>query len=149
MSETITVRFKLASIEDERCSLSPDELDFSNLAANTLKFQYKTETIIQMSLNTILVKADIRYLHEKRELLSASAVFNYSVTGLGQAIIVDLENQCISVKADIFPSLLEVSYNSLRGIVYNKTAGTPLARYPMPVVDTKELVAKNGITVEE
>ena len=149
MSETITVRFKLASIEDERCCISTDKSDFSNLSVDTLKFQYKTETIIQMSRNTILVRADIKYSHEKRELLSASAVFNYSVTGLGQAIIVDLENQCISVKADIFPSLLEVSYNSLRGMVYNQTAGTSLAQYPMPIVDTKELVAKNGITVEE
>lgn len=149
MSETITVRFKLASIEDEQCCISTDKSDFSNLSVDTLKFKYKTETIIQMSGNTILVRADIKYSHEKRELLSAGAVFKYTVAGLGQAIIVDMENLCISVKADIFPSLLETSYNSLRGIVYNKTAGTPLARYPIPVVDTKELVAKNGITVEE
>jgi hypothetical protein len=53
----------------------------------------------------------------------------------------------INVKADIFPSLLGTAYNSLRGIIYVRTIGTPIAKYPIPMIEVKTLVEKNGISV--
>lgn len=149
MEEKVNVKFRLVSIDNERYAPNFEGVDFSSIPEEKLKFQYKIDTVIQMSKDTILVIPCIRYSYEGNELLVANAVFTYSVLNLDSAIAVDKENQKINVKADIFPSLVGAAYNTLRGIVYSRTSGTPLAKYPLPMIEVKTLVEKNGISVEE
>lgn len=149
MEEKVNVKFRLVSIDNERYAPNFEGVDFSSIPEEKLKFQYKIDTVIQMSKDTILVIPSIRYSYEGNELLVANAVFTYSVLNLDSAIAVDKENQRINVKADIFPSLVGAAYSTLRGIVYARTSGTPLAKYPLPMIEVKTLVEKNGISVEE
>ena len=149
MEEKVNVKFRLVSIDNEHYMPNFEGVDFDSISEEKLKFQYKIDTVIQMSKDTILVIPSIRYSFEGRELLVANAVFTYSVLNLDSAIAVDKENQRINVKADIFPSLVGAAYNTLRGIVYARTLSTPLAKYPLPMIDVKTLVEKNGISIEE
>ena len=149
MEEKVNVKFRLVSIDNERYMPNFEGVDFDSISEEKLKFQYKIDTVIQMSKDTILVIPSIRYSFEGRELLVANAVFTYSVLNLDSAIAVDKENQRINVKADIFPSLVGAAYNTLRGIVYARTLSTPLAKYPLPMIEVKTLVEKNGISIEE
>ena len=149
MEEKVNVKYRLVSIDNERYTPNFEGVDFSSILKEKLKFQYKIDTLIQMSKDTILVTPGIRYTYEGKELLVANAVFAYSVQNLSSAISVDKENQRINVKADIFPALVGAAYSTLRGIVYARTSGTPLAKYPLPMIEVKTLVEKNGISIEE
>ncbi len=149
MEEKVNVKFRLVSIDNEHYTPNFEGVELNSIPEERLKFQYKIDTVIQMSKGNILVIPSIRYSYENQELLVANAVFTYSVLNLDSAIIVDKENQRINVKADIFPSLVGAAYSTLRGIVFARTSGTPLAKYPLPMIEVKTLVEKNGISVEE
>ena len=69
MENITNIRFRLASIEQEKSTLNIQDIDVDNFDDKQLKFQYKIETLIQMSKNTILVKPSIRYLYEEKTLL--------------------------------------------------------------------------------
>lgn len=149
MEDKANVKFRLVSIENERIISEFKDFDFSDFDEEKLRFQYKIETLVKISEDTILVTADAKYSYEGKELMTASATFNYSVLNLNSAIVLDKENQKLNTKADIFPSLVGAAYNTLRGIVYARTVGTQLSKYPMPMIEVSTLVKKNGIAVEE
>ena len=149
MEEKVNIKFRLVSIDSEQYTPKFEGIEFDSIPEERLKFQYKIDTEIQMSKGRILVIPSIRYSYEERELLAASAIFTYSVFNLANAIAVDKENQRINVNADLFPSLVGAAYSTLRGIVYARTIGTPLAKYPLPMIEVKTLVEKNGISVED
>lgn len=148
MEEKVNVKFRLVSIDNEHYIPNLEGIELNSIPEERLKFQYKIDTVIQKSKGNICVIPSIRYSYEDCELLVASVVFTYSVLNLDNTIIVDKENQRINVKADIFPSLVGAAYSTLRGIVYARTSGTPLAKYPLPLIEVKTLVEKNGISVE-
>lgn len=148
MEEKVNVKFRLVSIDNEHYIPNLEGIELNSIPEERLKFQYKIDTVIQKSKGNIRVIPSVRYSYEDRELLVASVVFTYSVLNLDNTIIVDKENQRINVKADIFPSLVGAAYSTLRGIVYARTSGTPLAKYPLPLIEVKTLVEKNGISVE-
>lgn len=143
------VKFRLVSIDSEQYTPKFEGIEFDSISEERLKFQYKIDTVIQMSKGSILVIPSIRYSYEGHELLNASAKFTYSVSNLDSAITVDKENQRINVNADLFPALVGAAYSTLRGVVYTRTCGTPLAKYPLPLIEVKTLVEKNGISVED
>lgn len=149
MEEKVNVKFRLVSIDNEQYNPNLEGVNFDSIQEEKLKFQYKIDTVIQMSKDTIIVIPSIRYSLEGHELLVANAMFTYSFLNLDSVIAVDKENQRINVKADIFPSLVGAAYSTLRGIVFARTSGTTLAKYPLPMIEVKTLVEKNGISVEE
>ena len=149
MEEKVNVRFKLVSIDNESCTPDFEGVDLLSIPEEKLKFQYRIDTVIQMSKDTILVIPSIRYSYERHVLLDATAVFTYSVRNLDSAIAIDKENQRINVNADLFPALVGAAYSTLRGIVFARTSGTSLSKYPLPMIEVKTLVEKNGISVEE
>lgn len=149
MEEMTNVKFRLSSIEKELLVISHDVIDFTTWDEGKLKFQYKIETIIRLPNDIISVIPTVRYTYEDREALLASSVFNFAVPNLSATITVDKENQQINVRADIFPTLLGNAYSTLRGIVYARTDGSELKRFPLPMIDARTLVEKNGISVEE
>jgi len=145
----VNIRFKLVSIENVQLKSSFDGFDFSSLDENSLKFQYKIDTVLKISEDIISVNPGIRYSYRDKELYVASAVFVFSIMNMDTAITVDKVNQQINVKADLFPSLLSAAYNTLRGIVFANTTDSDLRQYPLPMIDTKTLIDKNGISVED
>lgn len=122
MENITNIRFRLASIEQEKSTLNIQDIDVDNFDDKQLKFQYKIETLIQMSKNTILVKPSIRYLYGEKTLLESSVVLNFSIDNLSAAIVVDKENQTINTKVDVLPTFVSTAYDTLRGIVYVRSS---------------------------
>ena len=149
MEKIVNIRFKLASIEQEKLTLNIQDIDVAKFDDNQLKFQYKIETLVQMSKNTILVKPSIRYLYEETTLLELTVVLNFSIDNLSAVIEVDKENQTINTKADILPTFVSTAYSTLRGIVYARSSEIFLSKYPVPMIEVATLLQKNGITVED
>ena len=143
------IKYRIDSITQEEFSLNIEGVDLSKMNDNTLKFQYKMETLLKMNENIILVKPSARLLYDDSPVLTASVIVSYSVQTLEDAFSIDRDNQQINIKADILPSFVGASYSTLRGIVYAKTAGTPLAQYPIPMIEIPTLMNKNAISVED
>lgn len=149
MENIVNIRFKLASIEQEKLTLNIQDIDVAKFDDNQLKFQYKIETLVQISKNTILVKPSIRYLYKETRLLELTVVLSFSIDNLSAVIEVDKENQTINTKADILPTFVSTAYSTLRGIVYARSSEIFLSKYPVPMIEVATLVQKNGITVED
>lgn len=143
------IKYRIDSINQEEFSLNIEGVDLSNMNDLTLKFQYKMETILKMNEDLILVKPSVRLLYNESPVLTASVIVSYSVQTLDNAFSIDRDNQQINIKADILPSFIGAAYSTLRGIVYARTIDTPLATYPIPMIELQTLISKNAISVEE
>lgn len=149
MEDPNNIKFRLFSITNEKTSLIPEGKDISSVTEDSLRFQYKIETLVKLTENTITVIPSIRYLFEDTVLFESCAEFNYSVLSIEAIMDVDKENKKLNMKVDVFPTLLGAAYSTLRGIVYARTLATPLEKYPIPMIDIKTLISKNGISVLE
>ena len=109
----------------------------------------KMETLLKMNEDLILVKPSVRLLYNESPVLTASVIVSYNVQTLDNAFSIDRDNQQINIKADILPSFIGAAYSTLRGIVYARTIDTPLATYPIPMIELQTLISKNAISVEE
>lgn len=143
------IKYRIDSINQEEFSLNIEGVDLSNMNDITLKFQYKMETLLKMNEDLILVKPSVRLLYNESPVLTASVIVSYSVQTLDNAFSIDRDNQQINIKADILPSFIGAAYSTLRGIVYARTIDTPLATYPIPMIELQTLISKNAISVEE
>lgn len=143
------IKYRIDSINQEEFSLNIEGVDLSNMNDLTLKFQYKMETLLKMNEDLILVKPSVRLLYNESPVLTASVIVSYSVHTLDNAFSIDRDNQQINIKADILPSFIGAAYSTLRGIVYARTIDTPLATYPIPMIELQTLISKNAISVEE
>lgn len=143
------IKYRIDSINQEEFSLNIEGVDLSNMNDLTLKFQYKMETLLKMNEDLILVKPSVRLLYNESPVLTASVIISYSVQTLDNAFSIDRDNQQINIKADILPSFIGAAYSTLRGIVYARTIDTPLATYPIPMIELQTLISKNAISVEE
>lgn len=143
------IKYRIDSINQEEFSLNIEGVDLSNMNDLTLKFQYKMETLLKMNEDLILVKPSVRLLYNDSPVLTASVIVSYSVQTLEGAFSIDRDNQQINIKADILPAFIGAAYSTLRGIVYVRTIDTPLATYPIPMIELQTLINKNAISVEE
>ena len=143
------IKYRIDSINQEEFSLNIEGVDLSNMNDLTLKFQYKMETLLKMNEDLILVKPSVRLLYNDTPVLTASVIVSYSVQTLEDAFSIDRDNQQINIKADILPAFIGAAYSTLRGIVYVRTVDTPLATYPIPMIEMQTLINKNAISVEE
>lgn len=143
------IKYRIDSINQEEFSLNIEGVDLSNMNDLTLKFQYKMETLLKMNEDLILVKPSVRLLYNESPVLTASVIVSYSVQTLDNAFSIDRDNQQINIKADILPSFIGAAYSTLRGIVYARTIDTPLATYPIPMIELQTLISKNAISVED
>lgn len=149
MENHSAIKYRLVSISGEKYSTIPEGLDASAITEESLQFQYKVGTVVRLEENTISVGLSIRFRLDNSIIFEAGADFNYFVSSIDAVMDVDLENRKLSMKVNILPTLLADSYSSLRGIVYVRTLGTPLQKFPIPMIDTNTLLSKNGISVME
>lgn len=149
MDTKANIKYRILSISEEKFTLNIDKINVSDLNEESLRFQYKIETLIKMSENLIHITPSIRFILGDTTILEVSATVSFDVQTLDIAFSVDKENHKINIKADILPSFVGASYSTLRGIVHAKTADTPLAQYPIPMIEMQTLMNKNAISVED
>ncbi len=149
MQTNKNIKYKLSSIEHDSCILDTKDVDLSQLNEDRIKFQYKIEAIIKIAENLITISPGIRFIYNNTKILEASASVNFIIKPMEDAFLIDKENQKLDIKVDILPAMISASYSTLRGIVYSQTIGTPLSRFPIPLIESKTLTNKTAITVED
>lgn len=142
------IKYRIASINENKLVKSIDNVEFIQITEESLKFQFKIDTLIKMSDNIIEVTPAIRYIIDNNCILEASATITFEVQTLDHVFVIDREKQEIKSTCDILSSFVEASFSTLRGIVYTTSKGTLLERFPMPMIDIHTLMAKNAVNVK-
>lgn len=73
-------------------------------------------------------------------LLQETVLAEFSVGDIASHI--DLDSECIRVPRHMLTLMLSITLGALRGMVALRTAGTPLASCPIPIMDITDIAAR-------
>ena len=88
----------------------------------------------------IILDFGVKYAIHSEDVLECVCRFKFSVVYLKRFIQVNAKDNSVTI-THIMPHLLSVAVGTMRGILIAKTAGTPLAKYPLPMLDINRLNA--------
>lgn len=131
------VEMKLLSVIEEKFSMSSDKI---NAMANVNELQISfTNRVIndELANDKISLVFGVRYSVSDNTLLECSYRFNFAVKEAKKFVQLNLDGTAtINV---IIPPMLNVAVGTMRGILVVKTAGSPLSRFVIPMIDEKAL----------
>lgn len=148
MDKNANIKFRLTEIRGDRSESFLDGKDLSVLNGDNLVFQYKVISTIIREKKEIVVTPNIRFRYKDNVLFQSCAEFVYKIDDFDDAVSINSEEGTVEVRNDLFTTMVSAAYSSLRGIVYTQLKDTPLATYPLPLIDVRTLTEKNSITIE-
>lgn len=149
MEQEKQINMQLVSVKETAVKNNCGGKDLSNLTPNDLFFQFKAHIKINRSNDIITVMTGAKYSYNNQELLLVESDTVFKIEQLKEIVTQDPNKNEISFSYDMIPILLNISYGTLRGIVYKETQNGPLEAYPMPMIPTKVLTEKSYISIEE
>ena len=146
MEQDIRIRFGIKSLEEQKFELSssiPESLD-----GDKLEVRYLIETEILRSQEKVKVTTGVKYSMEDQSLceLIVSAVFG--VEPFSDIIVIDDKKKTVSFTKEVIPTLLNITFGTLRGALFEKTKDSPLVVFPLPPISIPELVEMNRFRIE-
>lgn len=111
-------------------SIKPDDLNIS--------FGLKLTPDIQHDLLELYVVATYNANEKEGEkILEIESLNTFEIKDIKDLLIVN--EGAIEDKSGIIPTLVGVAIGTIRGMLVAKTAGTPLDKYPLPMVNPETL----------
>ena len=134
---------RIKSISEVQFMLNIDD----TLLAKTLPsvgFAYSVSP--DMEAKTISLLFGVQYSIEDIPILECRYEFVFEVPYI--EYVVDMDNgQAVGING-LMPDFISVAIGTMRGIIVVKTAGTPLSKYPLPMLDPVRVLEsinhKNG-----
>lgn len=130
----IQIRLDSVSELDFRMSLSGLSDDIN---PDDIQIGFSNRIVPDIPNGRISLIFGVVYEIHGSKVLECVYEFAYSVVDLDK--FVTLNNDDSITVAHIMPHLLSVAVGTMRGILLVKTAGTYLARFPIPIIDVNEL----------
>lgn len=144
-----TINIRLLCINGEQVINSIGKKDLSGLNEDNLVYQFKNETLLNLSDDLVTVTSGMRYVYNQNELFQVGASVTFKVLNLKDFVAQDEEKSTITFAFNFLPTLISAAIGVLRGILYKETKGTELEKYPMPLLPVDLLMEKNVVTVEK
>jgi len=119
----------------------PDGKKINTEIKNLFEFRYNIETNINPERGIIIVNLELLILYEKEIICSLKTTYEYVVKNLKH--IATKENNSIKIPIEIPRELIANSISTTRGIIFLKTAGTPIESIYLPLVKSNDIVASN------
>lgn len=144
-----TINIRLLCINGEQVINSIGKKDLSGLNEDNLVYQFKNETLLNLSDDLVTITSGMRYVYNQNELFQVGASVTFKVLNLKDFVAQDEEKSTITFAFNFLPTLISAAIGVLRGILYKETKGTELEKYPMPLLPVDLLMEKNVVTVEK
>lgn len=144
-----TINIRLLCINGEQVINSIGKKDLSDLNEDNLVYQFKNETLLNLSDDLVTITSGMRYVYNQNELFQVGASVTFKVLNLKDFVAQDEEKSTITFAFNFLPTLISAAIGVLRGILYKETKGTELEKYPMPLLPVDLLMEKNVVTVEK
>ncbi len=134
------IKYGIISVDEISFKYHPEKLSADFNADNLqLGFDNSLEALDGQQ-ELITVDFGVKYMYKGEEILQSIYAFHYQVDNLVKYVKLDKDN---SVKIEtIMPRLLNTALETMRGIILARTAGTPLAKCPLPIFDVEETEQK-------
>lgn len=145
MEQEIKIRFSIDGIEEKSFELSssiPHQID-----AGSLQVRYLIETEILRTQEKARVMAGVKYSTAEDSLCELIISMVFMVEPFADIIKIDEAKNTVSFTKEIIPTLLNITFGTLRGVLFEKTKGTALAGFPLPPVSMPKLVEMNRFRV--
>lgn len=136
-SEKTDVQLKFNSINELRFSFNLDEIPATE-TNHEIGFGFGFHA--DPEKKTLTISAGIALRTKEKVFLECWYSFEFFIIDFDKIIeVVDDKFNC---KEDIVPTLLGVSFSTLRGILYTKTLGTKISPLILPIINPEDLIAK-------
>lgn len=141
MAEERKVTFSLQSIHEEKFEM------MEKSPIRELRVYHLMETEIHPQKETIYVRSGIRYSNEEDVLCECVIGIQYGLEDFNSIIHIDEDSKRINFSSSFIPTFLNMTYGTLRGVLFEKVKGTYLSSYPLPPISMQELERLNHFRV--
>lgn len=140
------IQVRLISVSESQFMLNVDEqlLDKAEKQGGP-KIGFGHSVHVDMAKSLITLYFIVAYRVETTTILESKCVFVFKISNIEDVVKAEKEKFQIKV---LMPHFINVAIGTMRGIVAVKTAGTPLAKYPIPLLDANKVLnsmVANGI----
>ena len=135
-NDKVDVNLRLNSINELRFSLDLDEVTDSS-AEYEIGFGFDFSPNKENKSLTVSTRVALR-AHDK-VFLECWYSFEFNINEIDE--VIEFNDSEIKSKGDILPSLLGISFSTLRGILHTKTLGTKISPLVLPIINPQELIS--------
>lgn len=119
-------KFFISSNFDEQ------DIDFSKVR---IELGYKSK---EMPNDRLELDVMAQYSYEGEKIVESGCLLTFFVKGI-TSYIIEREDG-VKELPKIMPFAMNVAIGVIRGILTTKTSGTPMAKFPLPLIDTEQLL---------
>lgn len=134
--DIVTINARLSSVSEVSFMMSPGKL--SDDTKQEVRVGFSNQIIPDVEQDIFTLIFGVRYELAGEPILECVYRFVFEVKNLAQFIVLGEDRGSITVSS-IMPHFLSVAVGTMRGILVVKTAGTNIARYPLPMVNIDNL----------
>lgn len=117
------------NLKDKEVELSPDTLRVAHSVA-----------IIVLGYEELGVEIGLKYGNEEETYSEIRVSFRFGVIGLQNIMKIDQETKQVELDESLLRIIIPVSFSTARGYLSAKMEGSPLARYPYPIIGVDALI---------
>lgn len=130
------IKYGLMSVDEISFKYNPEKLK-ADFDPNMLQLGFDNSLeSLDGENEQITIDFGVKYMYKGEDILQCIYAYHFVVDGLTKYVKLDKDNQ-IEVKV-IMPRLLNTALETMRGIILARTAGTQLAKCPLPIFDVEE-----------
>lgn len=131
------IQLHLESVSEVKFMLNLDEGLLERAKANGPDIGFAHAVSVNIEKNTIGLLFGVQYAIEGTPILESRYEFVFAVNPIRDVVKIDKNKMEIK---ELMPHFISVAIGTMRGIIVAKTAGTPLAQYPLPMLDPQSVL---------
>ena len=141
MAEERKITFSLQSIHEETFEMKVKS------SINELRVHHLMETELHPKEETLYVRSGIRYSDEEDVLCECVIGIQFGLEDFNSIIHIDEDSKRINFSSSFIPTFLNMTYGTLRGVLFEKVKDTYLSSYPLPPISMQELEKLNHFRI--
>lgn len=145
--EKATINLGIDRIEHLISEIASDNNIPQVLSGNELEPGFLTQTEIDEQNSRVSIRAGVIYSYRGQQLLKVEIIATYNVTPIDVAVTINKEQHSVRLENTMLHTLLSSTYGILRGVVFEKTRGTRLGAFYVPLLSMEDLVKNNKIRI--
>ena len=133
-------KFGFRLIRCKELSFESAPVSVKAIPADAVSFQYGFRIMPFEKKGVSLIVTGI-ILVDGVQVFKLASEFVFEITPM-EGVIELMPDGRLQDHANIVPTLFGIAYSTLRGMLAVRTAGTPLEKYPLPIIDAYDAVKR-------
>ena len=151
MEENNDIQLSIREINETSFTLRQLPLPIEQIRfGENLSFGFGFEVKINLTIEEFGLNTSIQYLIEgiEKPVIELVVDIIYDVRNLAKVVQSDNEGQ-YHINDGFMATLAGVTIGTIRGILSANTKGNPMAKFPLPIINPKELIGQMNKQAEE